>query len=133
MTDMKWRPLNIPGLMTTIGPLLAHKREDGSWLYGLETSDKHANYNGAVHGGTLTALIDQAISLIAWNAADRRVIVTVHFDTDFISAVKPGEFVLAEAKVRHKTRSLIFMTCELKVDDRLVASGNAVMKIIPGK
>ncbi|QDY70278.1 PaaI family thioesterase [Qingshengfaniella alkalisoli] len=116
--------------MEMIGPLLASKDADGNHFYALQTDNRHENRLGLIHGGAITTLLDQAIALIAWDAADRMPTVTLQMDTRFISAAKPGAFLVARAKARHTSRSIVFLDAELLDQNRLVATATAVMKIL---
>ncbi|MGI3166287.1 PaaI family thioesterase [Pseudooceanicola sp. 200-1SW] len=128
-----WRPMRIEGLIGLIGPLLRpDPRPDPQAeppRYALQTDARHANPLGLVHGGVLTALLDQALALIAWEAAERQPTVTVQMDTRFLGAARPGDLLIARPRIRQLTRSLIFLDGEITVADRPVADATAVMKI----
>ncbi|MCA1337113.1 PaaI family thioesterase [Pseudooceanicola marinus] len=124
-----WRPMRIDGLIGLIGPLLRPDPRDDTPRYALQTDARHANALGVIHGGTLTALLDQAIALLAWEAAERQPTVTVQMDTRFLDAARPGDLLIARPRIRRQTRSLLFLDAELTVGDRPVADATAVMKI----
>jgi len=48
----------------------------------------------------------------------------------FIDAVQIGEFVEATCRVVRRTRALIFMSGELTVGERVVATANGVWKAL---
>ena len=123
-----WRALALPGLMSTIGPLLS-RRVDGSWRYGLATNSAHANPIGRIHGGVLTSLADHAMTLVAWEAAGRRPVVTVHLGADFLDAAEPGDFLEADVELRRMTGSLLFLETTISTLNRPIAAASAVMKI----
>lgn len=124
-----WREIKAPGLMEAIGPLLAARSEAG-WLYGLRTDPRHVNPRGVIHGGTLTALADHAMSLAAWEAAGRQPVVTVHMDAKFITAAKAGDFLEASASVLEMKGTLIFMEAMVACEGRAVMKASALMKIL---
>lgn len=124
-----WKAMTIPGLVGLLGPLLS-QRDGDSWRYALQTDERHANPIGLVHGGTLATLADHAMSMIAWSAAGRQSVVTVHMDTTFLSAAKPGDFLEAAATCRRKTGGMVFMDGSITAGGREVMSASAVMKII---
>lgn len=126
-----WRQRTLNGLIQTIGPLWT-KQDNGEWLYGLLTDDRHTNPAGLIHGGTLTTLLDHAFSAIAWEAAGRLPCVTIQLDSHFIAGVKPGSFVVARSRVTRKSASLVFIQGGLFVEDEEVATGNAILKLIQG-
>lgn len=128
-TPPEWKPLKASGLMEAIGPLQA-KRKGDRWVYGLATDSRHANVIGAIHGGTLCALADQVMSLIAWEAAERQPVVTIHMDTTFIASAAPGDFLEAEARLTARKGSMLFVeTIVTKAGDEVVRA-SCIMKAI---
>lgn len=122
-----WREHLPPGLMTTLGPLLS-RREDGGWVYGLQLDERHLNQAGMVHGGTITALLDHALSTLAWEHAGKTACVTVQLSTSFLQAARPGQLLVARGRVTQSGGSLLFLEGCLQADDTLVATAQAVMK-----
>ncbi|WP_238364569.1 PaaI family thioesterase [Mesobacterium pallidum] len=122
-----WKPLRTAGFMDQIGPVLASVTDSSH--YGLQTTEMHQNHIGLVHGGVLTSLLDQVMALVAWNAADRQPTVTVQMDTRFLGAARAGDFLAAQARIRHVTRSLIFVDAEITCKHQPIASASAIMKI----
>ncbi|WP_068112276.1 PaaI family thioesterase [Tropicimonas marinistellae] len=126
-----WRNLQIAGFMDQIGPLQRSTREGEADRYGLATNDSHANHIGSIHGGVIASLLDQVIALTAWQAADRQPTVTVQMDTRFLGAAKAGDFLESRARLRHATRTLLFVDGEVTRGDAPIATATAVMKITP--
>ncbi len=124
-----WKAMKFPGLLGEIGPLLS-KRDGDGWLYALQTDERHANPIGLIHGGTLATLVDHAMSMIAWSAAGRQSVVTVHMDTTFLSAARPGDFLEIAATTRKRTGGMVFMEAIITTDGREIMSAAAVLKII---
>nr|WP_321455836.1 PaaI family thioesterase [uncultured Cohaesibacter sp.] len=125
-----WSPLKTQGFMELIGPLLRQKRENGEKRYGLHIVAQHLNALGVVHGGVLSTLLDQTIALEAWNAADRQPTLTVQLDTRFVGAARDKDFLFAVARVRHASRSMMFVDADVLLENgTLIASATAIMKI----
>lgn len=124
-----WRSKSLPGFAGLIGPLWARKETD-SWAYGLLAAPQHLNPAGVVHGGLLTALMDHALSAIAWEALGRRACVTVQLDTQFLAAARAGQFLEARGRILRETSSLVFMQGELSVKGNAVAAASAVLKLM---
>ncbi|MDF0599269.1 PaaI family thioesterase [Psychromarinibacter sp. C21-152] len=122
-----WKAMRIGGLWDAIGPLLA-RRDGDSWRYGLQTDARHANPVGLIHGGTLTALLDHAMTLIALTANDKQPAVTVQMETRFLSAARPGDLLEADARLDRRTGSMMFLSCTLSVAGDEIATGSAIMK-----
>lgn len=103
-----WRALPKAALPSGLGVPWA-KRVDGGWRYGLQATAEHANRNGVVHGGVLTAFADHGLSLLAWEAAERAVCTTIQLNTQFLDAARPGEFLELRGEVTRRTRGLVFV------------------------
>ncbi|GGF78071.1 uncharacterized domain 1-containing protein [Mameliella alba] len=132
MTDTdtgEWRPLDIKGFMALMGPLLRATDAGDRGTYGFQTDDRHGNHIGLVHGGVLTSLLDQAIAIRAWKAAERQPTVTVQMDSRFLGAARVGDFLKIRPEIRHATRSLIFVDAEIHSGTGPVATASAIMKI----
>jgi uncharacterized protein (TIGR00369 family) len=124
-----WKLLNTEGFISTIGPLWS-RQIDETWEYGLHVEAHHENPLGIAHGGMLMTFMDQAISMIAWDAAGRKPCATVQLDTHFLSPAKAGDFLVARAEVSRKSMSLIFMRGVLRVAEREIMTAQGMMKII---
>lgn len=125
-----WKEHQPPGLMSTLGPLLSRREGDG-WAYGLRVDSRHLNQAGIVHGGTLTALMDHALSTIAWEHAGKSPCLTVQLSTSFLRAARAGQVLSARGTVTHGSGSMLFLDGSLYADDVLIATGQAVMKRLP--
>jgi hypothetical protein len=103
-----WRTLPSAAMPGSLGVPWARKSGD-HWIYGLLTGAEHANPNGVVHGGVLMAFADHALSLLAWEAAERAPCTTIQLNTHFLDAIKPGEFIELRGEVTRRTRGLVFV------------------------
>lgn len=116
------------GFIDLVGPLW--EPPDGAReRSGFLAEARHLNRGGLVHGGMLMTFVDQALGIAAWSVNGNRPQVTIQLDTHFISGVKVGEFVEARCRVVRMTRALLFMSGELAVGDRIVATANGVWKM----
>src|SRR6056297_100944 len=105
-----WKPLALGGFADLMGPVLSRRAGPSEWHYALATGEAHANPAGRIHGGVLTALADQAMSLVAWEAAGRVPVVTVQVSAAFLDAALPGDLLTAMAHVEKRTGSLMFVS-----------------------
>lgn len=130
-----WEPIVSDNFVGLVGPLWRRPRteaaEHGRRRYGFLAERRHLNINGTVHGGMIMTFADQALGITARsvNAGNRQA--TIQMDTHFLSAVAAGEFVEARCRVTRETKSLLFVTGELVVGDRPVATAQGVWKIGP--
>lgn len=132
-SETAWREHYPSGLMATLGPLLSRREGDG-WMYGLQLDERHLNQAGIVHGGTITTLLDHALSTIAWQHAGKTACVTVQLNTSFLRGAQPGQLLTARGTVTHSSGSMLFLDGTLHADEQLIATAQAVMKRLnPGR
>ena len=124
-----WEPYSDEGFIGLVGPFWT-RREGDRQLYAFMAETKHHNRRGVVQGGMLMTFADRSLGMTAWYANDKKPQATVHLDVHFIDAVQIGEFVEARCRVVRRTRSLIFMSSEFVVGDRIVATANGVWKAL---
>ncbi|HZH55898.1 MAG TPA: PaaI family thioesterase [Burkholderiaceae bacterium] len=125
--SVAWREHQPSGLMSTLGPLLS-RREADEWVYGMRVDARHLNQAGLVHGGTLTTLMDHALSTIAWQHAGKSPCLTVQLNTNFLSGAQNGQLLVARGRVTHSTGSMVFLDGSIQADGTLVATGQAIMR-----
>jgi acyl-coenzyme A thioesterase PaaI-like protein len=124
-----WRPMPRAALPGGQGVPWS-KRIDDVWCYGLLTTAEHANPQGVLHGGVLMTLADHGLSLLAWEAAERAPCTTIQLGTQFLDAVRPGEFVWLAGEVVRRTGSLVFMRGLLRTPERDVAAADGIWRIL---
>ena len=124
-----WKALNAGPFMGAIGPFEAARDGEGGYVYALQTGADHANAIGLVHGGVICSLLDQALAMVAWTAADRAPTVTVQMDTRFVGAARPGARLEARAQLRQRTGSMMFLDAEVTEAGRAISLASSVMKI----
>jgi acyl-coenzyme A thioesterase PaaI-like protein len=127
-----WEPYQDKGFIGLVGPFWM-RRCGESYLYAFRAEPKHENRRGVVQGGMLMTFADRSMGMTCWYANERQPQATVQLDVHFVDAVAIGEFVEAKCRVVRRTRSLIFMSAELMVGDRVVATANGVWKTLGGK
>ncbi len=124
-----WKAIPVRKFFRMIGPLWARRDDDGGWIYGLLTTEEHDNGAGLVHGGVLATFVDQAFSTVAWEAAGRQAAYTVTLDIHFAGAVRPGQFVIARARVVRRASALVFLTGNVVCDEREVVIASGVWNV----
>ena len=127
-----WQAYRDEGFIGLVGPFWT--RMDGDkHLYAFLAEPKHHNRRGVVQGGMLMTFADRTMGMTCWYANGQVPQATVQLDVHFIDAVRIGEFVEAKCTVVRRTRSLIFMSADLVVGDRVVASAKGVWKTLGKK
>jgi acyl-coenzyme A thioesterase PaaI-like protein len=124
-----WEPYPDKGFIGFVGPFWMRQCGD-SYHYAFLAEPKHENRRGVVQGGMLMTFADRSMGMTCWYANGRRPQATVQLDVHFIDAVQIGDFVEARCRVVRRTRALVFMSGELVVGDRVVATANGVWKTL---
>jgi acyl-coenzyme A thioesterase PaaI-like protein len=124
-----WTIVETSGFINLIGPLW-QRMVDGEPEYALIAEDKHHNRRGLVQGGLLMTFADRACGMTARFVSGRPTMATVQLDVHFIDAGKIGEILMARPRVIRTTRSLVFVTVEVKANERTIITANGVFKIL---
>ncbi len=97
----------------------------------LEIASQHLNYEGAVHGGVISSLVDIAIARAIRGGVDEsRAIMTVSLNTSFIRGVGVGSGTLIAIGVASTiARTAAFGSAEVYVGEKLVAQGQGTWLI----
>ena len=66
----------------------------------------------------------------AHRVADNKRCVTINLDIKFISAAKIGENLTGTVKILKKTKTLIFISCEIKNNSGIVVLASGTWKIL---
>jgi uncharacterized protein (TIGR00369 family) len=90
----------------------------------------HLNAAGITHGGYLSALIDAGAGSAAHRSADNAPCVTISLELKFIGASKEGDEITGRVKILKKTKTLVFLFCELSCNDKIIASASGIWKIL---
>lgn len=129
MTDSTWHDMPDPcPFADLLGPI-AERELAGRHRYGLLMARKHANSGGIVHGGVLTALIDEVAGSTVRQVRGGRH-VTVQLGTVFLRSVAVGDFVEPECDVVRATRSMTFIEAKLRVGSDIVATASLIFKVL---
>ena len=123
-----------PGFMKHNGGLLFKTIRDNEYQFKTVINENHLNAAGITHGGFISAVVDAGAGTAAHRAADNNPCVTISLELKFISPVKLGQELIGTTKIQKKTKSMVFLTCELKASDKIVATASGVWKIfkLPG-
>src|SRR5262249_14912153 len=124
-----WSIVETSGFLHLAGPLW-QRAVNGEHEYALITEDKHHNRRGLVQGGVLMTFADRTCGMTARYVSGKPTLATVQLDTHFVEAGKIGEVLISRPRVVRSTRSLIFMSTEVRADRRVLARANGVFKIL---
>ena len=119
-----------PGFMKHNGGVLFKTISEKEYHFKTTITENHLNAAGITHGGFIASLIDAGAGTAAHRVSDQNPCVTISLDLKFISAVKLGQELIGNVKIQKKTKSMVFLTCELKVEDKIAATASGIWKIL---
>ena len=119
-----------PGFMKHNGGLLFKTISENEYEFKTIISENHLNAAGITHGGFIAALVDAGAGTAAHRSSDGNPCVTISLELKFISPVQLGQELIGKTKIQKKTKSMIFLTCELTVKNKIVATASGVWKIL---
>ena len=122
-----------PGFMIHNGGVMFRNISDIEYEFKSTISENHLNAAGITHGGYLSALIDAGAGTAAHRAAGNAPCVTISLDLKFISASKVGDEIIGKVKILKKTKTLVFLFCELKCENKIITSASGIWKILKVK
>ena len=118
------------GFMKYLGGLDLKRINDTEYEFSLEVKEMHLNTGKIAHGGFLSTIADTGMGTAAHQVAGDRRCVTINLDLKFITAAKLGEKLNGKIKILKKTKTLIFISCEISNSKDLVTSGSGIWKIL---
>ena len=129
--ENKFEQISIkPGFMKHNGGLLFRSISENEYEFKTTINKNHLNAAGITHGGFISALIDAGAGTAAHRSANGSPCVTISLELKFISAVPLGRELIGRAKIQKKTKSMVFLTCELMVGNKIAATASGIWKIL---
>mgnify|MGYP001204899067 CR=1 FL=1 len=119
-----------PGFMKHNGGVMFRNITNSEYEFKSTINKNHLNAAGITHGGYLSALIDAGAGTAAHRSADNAHCVTISLDLKFIGASKEGDEITVRVKILKKTKTLVFLFCELKCNNKIITSASGVWKIL---
>tara|TARA_B100001057_G_C22481828_1_gene806735 strand:+ start:64 stop:489 length:426 start_codon:yes stop_codon:yes gene_type:complete len=119
-----------PGFMKHNGGVLFKNISETEYEFKSTINSNHLNAANITHGGYLSALIDAGAGTAAHRSAENAPCVTISLDLKFIGASKIGDEIIGNVKILKKTKTLVFLFCELKCKEKIIASASGVWKIL---
>ena len=119
-----------PGFMQHNGGLLFKTISETEYKFKAKISENHLNAAGITHGGFIAAFVDAGAGTAAHRATNQSPCVTISLDLKFISAVHLDQELIGITKIQKKTKTMVFLTCELTSANKIVATASGVWKIL---
>ena len=119
-----------PGFMKYNGGLLFRNISENEYEFKSTINNNHLNAAGITHGGYLSALIDAGAGTAAHRSADNAPCVTISLDIKFIGSSKVNDEIYGKVKILKKTKTLVFLFCELNCNGKIITSASGIWKIL---
>ena len=113
-----------------IGGLNTKKINDSSYEFYAEVKDINLNTSKIAHGGFICSIADTGMGTAAHQVAGERRCVTINLNLKFITAAKLGETLSGKVKILKKTKTLVFINCEINNAKDIVVSASGTWKIL---
>ena len=118
------------GFMKHNGGIFFRAISENEYKFKTTIKENHLNAANITHGGFIAALVDAGAGTAAHRVVDGSPCVTISLELKFISVVKLGQELIGNTKIQKKTKSMVFLTCELTAEDKIVATASGVWKIL---
>jgi uncharacterized protein (TIGR00369 family) len=118
------------GFMQNIGDLSFKKLDDSNFQFSIKIIENFLNTGGIAHGGFIATIADTGMGNAAHIVAGNKRCVTINLDIKFISAGKLNQILIGKVKILKKTRTLVFISCEILGSDNIVATASGTWKIL---
>ena len=118
------------GFMKYLGGLNLNKIDNTNYEFSVEVKEIHLNTGKIAHGGFLSTIADTGMGTAAHQVAGDRRCVTINLDLKFITAAKLGEKLNGKVTILKKTKTLVFINCEINNTKNIVVSASGTWKIL---
>jgi uncharacterized protein (TIGR00369 family) len=119
-----------PGFMKHNGGLLFREISKNEYEFKTTIEENNLNTAGITHGGYIASIIDSGAGTAAHRAAENSMCVTISLDIKFIGATKSGDEIIGFVKILKRTKSMVFLICHLKNNEKIIASASGIWKIL---
>ena len=117
-----------PGFMKHNGGLLFKVISETKSEFKTKINENHLNRAGITHGGYIASIIDAGIGTGVHRTTSNNIFVTISLDIKFIGSSKIGDEIIGKVKIEKITNSLVFASCKLECEDKIIASASGVWK-----
>ena len=119
------------GFVSHNGGQSLKKLDINNYEFSVVIKEIHLNNGKTAHGGFLSTIADTGMGAAAVHllTEDKRC-VTISLEIKFITAAFLNQKLTGKIKIQKKTKSLIFITCEISNLEDIVVTASGVMKIL---
>ena len=118
------------GFMSHNGGLDLRKIDENNFEFEVRVKEVHLNTGKIAHGGFLSTIADTGMGTAAHMLTVNKRCVTISLEVKFISAALLNQILIGKIKIQKKTKSLIFITCEISNSENIVVTSSGVWKIL---
>ena len=118
------------GFMKYLGGLSLNKIDNTNYEFDVEIKEMHLNTGKIAHGGFLSSIADTGMGTAAHQVTEDKRCVTINLDMKFITAAKLGEKLSGKVKILKKTKTLVFINCQINNAKDVVVSASGTWKIL---
>ena len=118
------------GFMKHLGGLELKQISETQYEFIVEVKEMHLNTGKITHGGFLSTIADTGMGTAAHRVAGDRRCVTINLDMKFISISQLRDKLKGIVKILKKTKTLVFINCEISNNKELVVSASGTWKIL---
>ena len=118
------------GFMKHNGGLLFRNISETEYEFKSTINENHLNTAGITHGGYLCALIDAGSGTAAHRSSKNFPCVTISLDVKFIGPTKEKDEIIGLVKILKKTKSMIFLNCQLMSKNNIIANASGIWKML---
>ncbi len=129
--EMKFEQAGLIGYMSHSGGFHFRQISDLEYEYKATIQEYHLNSGGITHGGFIMTLLDSGLGTAVYHSlgGDKKI-ATISLDVKFIAPSRKGDTLIGSAKIIKRTRSMVFVRGELRMDDLVIATGDGIWKIL---
>ena len=117
-----------PGFLKHNGGLFFRKIKNDKYEFKTKIKKNHLNRAQNTHGGYICSIIDAGAGTAAHSCAKNNTCVTVSLDIKFIGATRLNDEINGTVSINKITSSLIFLSCVLKVKNKIIATSSGIWK-----
>ena len=118
------------GFMKHLGGLELKQIDNSHYEFETEVKEIHLNTGKIAHGGFLSTIADTGMGTAAHRIAGEKRCVTINLDIKFISVGLLGDKLIGKVKILKKTKTLVFISCEIYNSSDIVAFASGTWKIL---
>ena len=116
--------------MQNLGDLSFVKKNESNFEFSIKIVESFLNTGGIAHGGFIATIADTGMGNAAHITAGNKRCVTINLDIKFISAGKLNEKLIGKVKVLKRTKTLVFISSEIFVNEKIIATASGTWKIL---